>query len=69
MFKSFQSGMFILQNYGISWYLTHSHSIPMAFCDCVVLNLHRWAKLLGLLRVLVASPGVRARAWSWPRRR
>ena len=66
MFKSCQSGMFILQNYGISWYLTHSHSIPMAFCDCVVLNLPRWAKLL---RVLVASPGVRARAWSWPKRR
>ena len=52
--------------HGISWYLTHSHSIPMAFCDCVVLNLPRWAKLL---RVLVASPGVRARAWSWPKRR
>ena len=52
--------------HGISWYLTHSHSIPMAFCDCVVLNVPRWAKLL---RVLVASPGVRARAWSWPRRR
>lgn len=54
------------QNYGISWYLTHSHSIPMAFCDCVVLNVPRWAKLL---RVLVACPGVRARAWSWPKRR
>ena len=84
MFKSCQSGMFILQKitlpaqahtklvsktmvfHGISLYLTHSHSIPMAFCDCVVLNLPRWAKLL---RVLVASPGVRARAWSWPKRR
>ena len=59
-FQTAAISMFTLQHYSILWHLlTHSHRIPWH-----PMAPGRWA-----LRVLVTSPGVPARAWSWPRRR